>query len=137
MPLMTFELSFKSCIEAKPKTGLMPSASDVEIAGIDGDQVVHTQFREKDGTVVNPGTKGEGGQISITISNVRRLPTKSPNSIEHYYEAKFTARAAGKDEPLWSQTAYVKRIAGTDGASDEVMFTPNNTVKALLAAAPP
>jgi hypothetical protein len=42
-------------------------------------------------------------------------------------------RRFGKSESLWSKTVYVRRFVESDGSLDQVMFTPNNTIRAMLA----
>jgi hypothetical protein len=117
------------------QSGLLPSASDVEAIGEGGEQILHTRFRAKGDKVVNPDTEGAGGQINITISDVRKLPTKADGAGD-FYEAKFTARAKGEDQPMWSKTIYAKRIPGSNGARDKVYFELPADEKMLLSAPP-
>lgn len=128
-------------IEHSPKTynahagGLLPSASDVESIGEGGEQIVHTRFRAKGDRVVNPDTEGAGGQINITISNVRRLPTKV-EGVGDFYEATFTARAKGEDQPMWTKTVTAKRMPGTDGRYDKIYFDLPEHERMLLSTPP-
>ncbi|MEP6860999.1 MAG: hypothetical protein ABJE66_10285 [Deltaproteobacteria bacterium] len=78
---------------------------------------------------------GAGGQINITISNVRKLPTKV-DGVGDFYEAKFTARAKGEDQPMWSKTIYAKRIPNSNGARDKIYFELPADDKMLLSAPP-
>ncbi|MEO8843200.1 MAG: hypothetical protein ABI591_01435 [Kofleriaceae bacterium] len=109
--------------------GLIPSAADVE-ATLGGEQVLHTRFVEgPNGGVVNPGTAGAGEQINITISEVRKLkPLAGQNALDSFYEARFTARASGKPNPMWTQKAYVQRSP----YGDAVSFQPTNAMKKML-----
>lgn len=114
------------------KSGLLPSAIDVDTIGEGGEQTVHTPFKVKDGRIVNPGTPGATDGLNMEISDVVNLKTKNGDTSSRYYKAKVTARAVGQKEALWTKEIYVQHVPQFQGRIDKVWMELPNDVAPLL-----